>query len=181
MGQFYGTILWLGILCVSPGPCFSLHLGGSRGKEPACQCGRHKRPELGPCVGKVSWEGHGNPFQYSCLENPMDRGPWQAMAWSIVSQRVRHHWSNLASKQDKITQWPCFVSFYHGLGFPGGSGVKNLSANAGDWGLVPRLGRSPREGNVNPLQYSCLENLMDGEAWQSTVHGVKKNWIQLRN
>ena len=42
-------------------------------------------------LGRSPGGGHGNPFQYSCLENPMDRGPWQAMAWSIVSQRVRHH------------------------------------------------------------------------------------------
>jgi len=46
-------------------------------------------------------------------------------------------------------------------GFPVGSAVKNLFVNAGDVGLVPELGRSPREGNGNPLQYSCLENSMD--------------------
>ena len=51
--------------------------------------------------------------------------------------------------------------------------VKNPPANAGairDAGLIPRLGRSPGEGNGNPLQYSCLENSMDGGAWQTTVH-----------
>ena len=42
-----------------------------------------------------------------------------------------------------------------------------------------RLGRSPGEGNDNPLQYSCLENLMDGAAWLATVHGVAKNWTRL--
>ena len=46
-------------------------------------------------------------------------------------------------------------------GFPGDSVVKNLPAHAGDLGLTPELGRSPREGNGNPLQYSCLENPMD--------------------
>ena len=52
--------------------------------------------------------------------------------------------------------------------------VKNPSANAGDLGLIPGLGRSPREGNGNPLQYSCLGNLMDRGAWQAIVHGVAK-------
>ena len=51
------------------------------------------------------------------------------------------------------------------MGFPGGSEVKASAPNAGDPGLIPGLGRSPGEGNGNPLQYSCLENPMDREAW----------------
>ena len=50
------------------------------------------------------------------------------------------------------------------LGFPGGSDGKASARNAGDLGLIPGLGRSPGEGNGNPLQYSCLENPMDREA-----------------
>ena len=50
-------------------------------------------------------------------------------------------------------------------GFPGGSEVKASASNAGDPGSIPGLGRSPGEGNGNPLQYSCLENPMDREAW----------------
>ena len=53
----------------------------------------------------------------------------------------------------------------YGMGFPGGSEVKVSAYNAGDPGSIPGSGRSPGEGNGNPLQYSCLENLMDGEAW----------------
>ena len=53
------------------------------------------------------------------------------------------------------------------------------ACNAGDPGSIPGLGRSPGEGNGNPLQYSCLENPTDGGAWQATVHGVAKSWIQL--
>ena len=59
---------------------------------------------------------------------------------------------------------------------------KNPSANAGDVrdaGLIPRLGRSPGEGNGNSLQYSCLENPMDGEAWQATVLGAAKSRTRL--
>ena len=68
-------------------------------------------------------------------------------------------------------------------GFPGGSvvknplpmhRVKNLPANAGDVGSIPGSGRSPGEGNGNPLQYSCLGNPMDRGAWQATFHGVTK-------
>ena len=58
------------------------------------------------------------------------------------------------------------------MGFPGGSVVKNLSVNAGDTVSILRWGRSPREGNGNPLQYSCLGNPIDRRAWWATVHGV---------
>ena len=61
------------------------------------------------------------------------------------------------------------------LHFPDGSDSKESACNAGDPGSVPGLGRFPEEGNGNPLQYSCLENPMDGEAWQAPVHGVTKS------
>ena len=63
------------------------------------------------------------------------------------------------------------------MGSPGGSVVTNLPAKAGDprdAGLFPGSGRSPRVGKGNPLQYSCLENLMDRGIWQATVHRVAK-------
>ena len=56
--------------------------------------------------------------------------------------------------------------------FPGGSDGKESACNAGDPGLIPGSGRTSGEGNGNPLQYSCLENPMDGGAWRATVHGV---------
>ena len=59
--------------------------------------------------------------------------------------------------------------------FPGGSDGKASAYNVGDPGLIPGLGRSPGEGNGNPLQYSCLENPMDRGAWLGTVHGVAKS------
>ena len=64
------------------------------------------------------------------------------------------------------------------LGFPDGSVVKNPLINAGgteDTGSIPGPGRSPRGGKGNTLQYSCLENSMDREVWQATVHRVTKN------
>ena len=60
--------------------------------------------------------------------------------------------------------------------------VKNPPADAvdvRDTGSIPGLGRSPGEGNGNPLQYSCLGNPVDKGAWQTTVHGVAKSWTQL--
>ena len=78
-------------------------------------------------------------------------------------RRIRHHTQgnqcNLRTKQ-KLSS--------HGRirhGFPGGSEVKASASNAGDLGSIPGSGRSPGEGNGNPLQYSCLENPMDGAAW----------------
>ena len=60
------------------------------------------------------------------------------------------------------------------LGFPGGSVVKNPSANAGDAGSIPGLGRSPGEGNANPLQSSCLGNPIGRTVWWATLSGVAK-------
>ena len=57
--------------------------------------------------------------------------------------------------------------------------VKNPLADMGDAGLISELGRSPGGKNGNPLYYSCLENLMDREVWQTTVHGVAKSWTRL--
>ena len=65
------------------------------------------------------------------------------------------------------------------MGFPGGSEVKASACNVGDLGSIPGLGRYPGEGNGNPLQYSCLENPMDGGAWWATVHGVAKSRTRL--
>ena len=66
-------------------------------------------------------------------------------------------------------------------GFPGGSVVKNASANAEDTSLIPGPGRSPGEGNGNALQYFCLGNPMHRGAWQATVHGVTKGRTRLSN
>ena len=74
------------------------------------------------------------------------------------------------NRQQLISSW-IFIQ----QGFPGCSVVKNLPANPGDVSLIPGSGRSPGEDNVNPVQYSCLENSMDRGAWRATVHGVTKS------
>ena len=74
-----------------------------------------------------------------------------------------------------MQNWP-HVNKDHG--FPGGSVVKNLPANAGDegdGGSIPGWGRSPERGHGNPLQHSCLENAMDRGTWWATLHRVAKS------
>ena len=63
-------------------------LGGSDGKECACQCRRHKRLGLIPESGRSPGKGNGNPLQYSHLENPMDRGAWQATVHGVAKHRT---------------------------------------------------------------------------------------------
>ena len=65
------------------------------------------------------------------------------------------------------------------MGFPGGSEVKASASSVGNLGSIPGLGRSPGEGNGNPLQYSCLKHPMDGGAWWAIVHGVAKRRTRL--
>ena len=85
------------------------------------------------------------------------------LAWRIPGMglhRVGHDWSDLAAAL-----------------------VKNLPASAGDASdssLIPGLGRFPGGGHSDPLQYSCLENPMSREAWQTTVHRVAESWTQLK-
>ena len=73
------------------------------------------------------------------------------------------------------------VVMYRCGAFPDSSVGKESTCNSEDPGLIPGLGRSPREGNGNPLQYSGLGNPMDRGAWRATVHGVPKSWTRLSN
>ena len=107
--------------------------GGSDSKESACNAGD---PGSIPGLGGSPGEGNGNPLQYSFLENPMGRRAWQATVHGVT--RVGH---DLVTKPLPYYIW----------GFPGGSVVKNLPTNAGDVVLILGLGRSPEEGNSNPL------------------------------
>ena len=71
----------------------------------------------------------------------------------------------------RILEWKQFRGLQ---GFPGGLEGKASARNAGDAGSIPASGRFPGEGNGNPLQYSSLENPMDGGAWEAAVHGGRK-------
>ena len=105
-----------------------------------------------PESGRSSGEGNGNPLQYSCLENPMDRGAWRATVHGVTKSRTQ--------LGDFI-----FTLIHSSVG-------KESACSAGGLGSIPGSGRSPGEGNGNPLQYSCLENPMDRGAWWATVHGI---------
>ena len=67
------------------------------------------------------------------------------------------------------------------MNLSGGSDGKESACNAGDMGLILGSGKSPGGGNSDSLQYSCLENSMDREDWQATVHGIAKSWTRLSN
>ena len=66
------------------------------------------------------------------------------------------------------------------MGLPWCSDSKASACNVGDLGSISGSGRYPGEGHGNPLQYTCLENPMDGGAWRTTVHGVAKSWTRMR-
>ena len=100
--------------------------------------------------------------------------PFLNPAWTSGSSRFMNSW-RLAWRILSITLLECEMS----ASFPGSSDGKASAYNAGDLGSIPGSGRSPGEGNGNPLQYSCLENSMDQGAWWATVNGVAKSWIRL--
>ena len=85
----------------------------------------------------------------------------------LLEKGMATHSSILASHQQKGAQRNI-------LGFPGGSEVKASTSNAGDPGSIPGLGRSPEEGNGNPLQYSCLGNVMDEEPGRLQSTGLQR-------
>ena len=119
----------------------------SIGKESACSAG-----DLGsiPGSGRSPGERNGNPLQYSCLENPMDRGVWQATAHGVA--RVGH---DLATKPPP----PPFTFLCSVMGFLDGSEVNNQPANARDVGLIPGLGKSPEEEKGSPISIVAWEIL----------------------
>ena len=88
---------------------------------------------------------------------------------------------NLILKPLETIRYSIDICFLHTLisNWFGGSEIKVSACNAGDLSSIPRSGRYPGEGNGNPLQYSCLENPMDGGAWWATVHEVAKSQARL--
>ena len=140
--------------------------GGSDGKASACNA---VDPGSIPGLGRSPGEGNGNPLQYSCLKNAVDRRPWQATVYGVAKS-----WTRLSD----------FTFHFHfhiyKLGLPWcGSVVKNLPANTGDVGSIPVLGKYPREGNGNWHQYSCLGNPMNRRAWRLQSVGSQKSqtWL----
>ena len=145
---------------------------GSDGKESACNA---EDPGLIPGLGRSPGEGNGNPPQYSCLRNPMDKGAWQATPHCVAKTHTHTH----THTHTRYFQIGSLLLFLRHWVFPGGSDCKESSWSAGDSDSIPGWGRSPGEGNDNPLQYSCLENSMHRGDWQAIVHGVARSRTRL--
>ena len=103
-----------------------------------------------------------------CTAAEIRAASWLSLQWPNI---ICHDLSDFCRNSDYRIKQDC-ASF---KGFSGGSVVKNSLANARDTTSIPGLGRSPEEGNGNPLQYSCLGNPMNRGAWWATVHGVTKD------
>ena len=165
--------------------------GGSDSKESTCSAG-----DLGsiPGLGRSPAEGHGNPLQYSCLENPHGQrnlagySPWGCKELDMTEQLSTstgsmqsfcpsNSWWEFCSQNNTLmkTHWGCIItieskgdnyfSIRNVLTFTWGSDSKESACNAGDLGSIPGSGRSLGGGNGYLLWYSCLENSMDKRAW----------------
>ena len=130
----------------------------SDGKETACNAG-----DLGSITGleRSPREGHDNPFQYSCLENPH-------------GQRCLAGYSPQGHKELDTIEQLRFLSMLPS-GHPWWLSGKESACSAGDLGSVPGLGRSPGGGHGNSLQYSYLENPMNRGAWRASLWGCKES------
>ena len=148
--------------------------------------------------------GDGTPLQYSCLENPMDRGAWWAAIHGVAKSRTRlndftftFHFMHWKRKWQPIPVFLSGESQGRGSlvgcrlwgrrvghdwsdlaavaeGFPGGSDGKESACSVRDLGLTPELEKFSGEGNGYPFQYSCLENSMNRGAWRATFMGFQK-------
>ena len=135
-------------------------LGDSDGRESAGNVG-----DLGSIPGKIPW-----------------RRAWQPTPVFLPGESHGHRsmagYSPWGHKELDTTKQPHFDFLQSLLWW---LKMVKSACNAGDPRSIPGSGRSPGEGNGNPLQYSCLENPMDIGAWRATVHGVTKNRTQLSN
>ena len=122
-------------------------------------------------------------------EDALEKIPWRR-AWQPTpiflpgechGQRSLVSYTPWGHKESDTTEWLTHTVLEQG--FLGGTRGKNLPANAGnirDMGSIPGLGRSPREGHGNPLQYSCLENPQNRGTWWATVHRIAKSQTRLK-
>ena len=113
--------------------------GGASGKHSHAY--RRGKRDMGSIPGRSPGGRHGNPIQYSCLENPMDRGAWQTTVHRVAKSQTRLKRQHVRKYKD----------------FRGGSDGRESACDTGDLGSNPGSGRYPGEGNGSPLQYSCLD------------------------
>ena len=119
------------------------------------------------------------------LKSPLQHHSWKAsiLPCSTFFMVQFLHPYTATGKTIALTVWTfadkvmslLFHTMHRGLVFPSDSDSKESACNSGDLGSVPGLGRSPREGNGNQLQYSCLENPVHEGAWRAPIHGIAKS------
>ena len=115
------------------------------------------------------WDGWmASPTQWTWVW--VSSGSW----WWTGKPGVLQSMGSQKSDTTEQLNWTPTTTNSYMSNFPGASVVKNLPANATDIGSIPGSGRSPGEGDGNPLQYSCLGNPTDGGVWRATVHGIAK-------
>ena len=141
------------------------------GKESACNAGAAGDVGSIPGSGRSPGGGQGNPLQYSCLENPMDRGAWRATVHGVMKSWTRLKQLSMHAHERDV--WVSLVA----------QGVKHLPASQEMWGcrVSPWVGTIPGDGNGDPLQYSCLENPVARGAWRATVPGAAESRPRLRD
>ena len=149
--QYTNTLLIHSLKKKQQLPCPAVHRGlphSSVGKESVCNAG-----DLGsiPVLGRSPGEENGNPFQYSCLE----KFSIEMLNYNGSSVTLNHALKTFEGTSLRVQFWA--------------SDGKPSAYSVGDLGLIPGSGRSLEEGNGNPLQYSCLGNTMDREAWQAHI------------
>ena len=139
-------------------------------------------------VGLSFREGNGTPLQYSCLENPMDRGAWQAAVHGVATSRIQLSNFTLtfhlhALEKEMATHSSVLAWRISGTGSLVGCCLWGRTGS--DTTEVTQQQQQQQqpyiiwEGNGNPLQYSCLENSVDRGAWWAAIYAVAQSWIQL--
>ena len=146
-------------------------------KNPPANAGDIRDAVLILGLGRSSRGRHCNPLQYSCLENPMDRGAWQSTVHGVAKS-----WRRLRQLSTNCENIPKLkYSRLRHLGFPGGSDSKDLPARWEMW--VWSLGwEDPLEKGIATHSSILAWRIpMDRGAWRATVHGVTKSWTWLSN
>ena len=128
----------------------------------------------------------------SSIVSPVHNSTPNLQLWFSPQNSWRGNWRLVFCSGCHVLAHVCLLSWCYALwrnatafilevqtGLPCSSKSKDSSCDAGDQGSIPGLGRSPGEGNGNPLHCSCLENSMGREAWWATVHGVTKSQTRL--
>ena len=162
--------------------------GCSATKEHTRQSRRCKRHGFNPWVRKIRWRRKWEPTPVfltgeshkKSLAGTVHR---LTKTWTWLSAHVHAHTdTHTHSWRLTLPTWAHYfkITLIFAMDVPDGSAGKETACNAGDVGSIPGSGRSPGEGNGNPLQYCCLRNPMDRGAWRATLQGVPKSWMWLR-